>query len=110
MNGFREPTLRIAVLLAFLSACAGGASAAEFTLMPSPKTVNIGNFSAANKPVLTINSGDVVTLEAATQLEPEEVDQSGTVPPSAVPQYVRDIYRDVKDAGPGPHVLTGPIY
>jgi len=93
-----------------MSLAAGTASAAEFTLMPSPKTVNIGNFSAANKPVLTINSGDIVTLEAATQLEPEEVDQSGTVPPSAVPQYVRDIYRDVKDGGPGPHVLTGPIY
>jgi acetamidase/formamidase len=103
----------LALLLASLSAmslAAGNAVGAEFTLMPSPKTVNIGNFSAANKPVLTINSGDIVTLEAATQLEPEEIDQSRTVPPSAVPQYVRDIYRDVKDGGPGPHVLTGPIY
>jgi acetamidase/formamidase len=86
------------------------ADAAEFPLMPSPRTVNIGNFNAANAPVLTINSGDIVTLEAATQLEPEAVDASGRVPPSAVPQYVRDIYRDVKDRGPGPHVLTGPVY
>ena len=86
------------------------ACAAEFTLMPSPRTVNIGNFNAANKPVLTINSGDIVTLEAATQLEPEAIDASRAVPPSTVPQYVRDIYREVKDAGPGPHVLTGPIY
>ena len=78
--------------------------------MPSPRTVNIGNFDAANKPVLTINSGDIVTLEAATQLEPEAVDAARVVPPSAVPQYVRDIYREVKDRGPGPHVLTGPIY
>src|SRR5690349_19715547 len=85
-------------------------SAAEFTLMPSPRTVNIGNFDASNKPVLTINSGDIVTLEAATQLEPEAVDASRVVPPTAVPQYVRDIYREVKDRGPGPHVLTGPIY
>src|ERR1051326_6338103 len=85
-------------------------NAAEFTLMPTPRTVNIGNFDAANKPALTINSGDIVTLEAATQLEPEAVDASRVVPPSAVPQYVRDIYRDVKDRGPGPHVLTGPIY
>jgi acetamidase/formamidase len=86
------------------------ADAAEYTLMPSPRTVNIGNFDAANRPVLTINSGDIVTLEAATQIEPEAVDASGAVPRTAVPQYVRDIYRDVKDRGPGPHVLTGPIY
>ena len=92
------------------SLAAAPACAAEFRLMPSPTTVNIGNFNAANRPALTINSGDIVTLEAATQLEPEEVDASGVVPRAAVPQYVRDIYRNVKDRGPGPHVLTGPIY
>jgi acetamidase/formamidase len=37
------------------------------------------------------------------------VDASGVVPPSAVPQYQRDIYGTVQDRGPGPHVLTGPI-
>src|SRR5262245_44815486 len=89
---------------------AESALAAEHTLMPSPRTVHIGNFNAANRPVLTINSGDIVTLEAATQIEPEAVDASGAVAPSVVPQYVRDIYRDVQDRGPGPHVLTGPIY
>jgi len=88
----------------------GAASAAEYSLTPSPATVNIGNFNAANKPALTINSGDIVNLEASTQIEPEAVDASGVVPPSAVPQYVRDIYRTVKDRGPGPHILTGPIF
>ncbi len=89
---------------------ASAASAAEYTLMPSPQTVNIGNFNAANRPVLRINSGDIVTIEASTQIEPEAVDASGVVPPSAVPQYVRDIYRTVKDRGPGPHILTGPVF
>jgi acetamidase/formamidase len=101
---------RFACVVASAILASGGARAAEFTLMPSPQTVHIGNFSAAQKPVLTINSGDIVTLEAATQLEPEAIDASGAVPPSAVPQYVRDIYRTVEDRGPGPHVLTGPIY
>ena len=78
--------------------------------MPSPRTVHIGNFHASNRPVLTINSGDIVTLEAATQIEPEAIDASGVVAPSVVPQYVRDIYREVQDRGPGPHVLTGPIF
>src|SRR5215831_5809083 len=103
--------MKTAILLfagAFLVSSA--AQAAEYTLLPNPQTVHIGNFDAATKPVLTINSGDIVTLEAATQLEPEAIDQSHVVPPSAVPQYVRDIYRTVKDRGPGPHVLTGPIY
>ena len=27
-----------------------------------------------------------------------------------MPEYVRDIYREVKDRGPGPHILTGPIF
>jgi hypothetical protein len=92
------------------SAGAGTVQAAEYTLMPSPQTVNIGNFNAANRPALTIESGDTVIIETAAAMEPAEIDQSGVVAPGAVPQYVRDIYRDVKDRGPGPHVLTGPVF
>ncbi len=83
--------------------------AAEYTLMPSPQTVRIGHFSAGSNPALTVESGDIVTIETAAAMEPEEIDRSGVVPPSAVPDYVRAIYRDVKDRGPGPHVLTGPV-
>jgi acetamidase/formamidase len=101
------PISSLALLTAIL---ATSTHAAEYTLMPSPETVNIGNFNAANKPVLAIDSGDIVNLEAATQLPPEAIDASGVVPPSAVPQYVRDIYAQVQDRGPGPHVLTGPIF
>jgi acetamidase/formamidase len=86
------------------------ALSAEYTLIPSPATVHIGNFNAALKPALTINSGDRVTIETATQIDPADVDQSGAVSPSVVPEYVRTIYREVKDRGPGPHILTGPIF
>jgi len=107
--------------LARLFVCAGVAwsagvlgvcalQAAEYTLMPSPQTVNIGNFNAATGPALTIESGDTVIIETAASMEPAEIDQSGVVAPGAVPQYVRDIYRNVKDRGPGPHVLTGPVF
>src|SRR5262245_61130864 len=88
---------------------AGLARAAEHMLMPSPQTVHIGYFLATVKPVLTIDSGDIVTMVASASIVPSVVDQSGVVPPSAVPQYERDIYGQVKDRGPGPHVLTGPI-
>jgi acetamidase/formamidase len=43
-------------------------------------------------------------------LEPEAIDASGVVPRAAVPQYVRDIYAQVKDRGPGAHILTGAIF
>jgi acetamidase/formamidase len=85
------------------------ARAAEHTLMPSPQTVHIGYFLASIKPVLSIESGDIVTLESVAAIVPSLVDQAGVVPPGAVPQYHRDIYGEVKDRGPGPHVLTGPV-
>ena len=102
--------LRLALLIAS-TALAGSpiAHAAEYMLMPSPQTVHIGNFNAATKPVLTIESGDIVTIETASAMDPAEVDQSGVVPPSAVPDYTRAIYQEVKDRGPGPHILTGPV-
>src|SRR5262245_47194703 len=88
---------------------AGVARAAEHTLLPTPQTVHIGYFLASVKPVLTIDSGDIVTLESIPSIVPSAVDEAGVVPPSAVPQAARDIYGKVKDRGPGPHVLTGPI-
>jgi acetamidase/formamidase len=85
------------------------AHAADYTLMPSPQTVRIGHFSADVKPVLTVEPGDIVTIETVVAMDPAEIDRSGLVPPSAVPDYTRAIFRDVNDRGPGGHVLTGPI-
>jgi acetamidase/formamidase len=96
-------------LLFVAAANIGPTRAAEHTLMPSPQTVHIGYFLASIKPVLSIESGDIVTLESVASIVPSVVDQSGVVPPGALPQYHRDIYGEVKDRGPGPHVLTGPI-
>lgn len=101
--------LVLVALLALAVAVPPAALAAEHTLMPSPQTVHIGHFSAAVKPVLAIDSGDIVTLETVAAMDPTVLDRSGVVPPTGVPDYVRAIYRDVKDRGPGPHVLTGPI-
>lgn len=78
--------------------------------MPSPQTVHIGHFSAALKPALTVNSGDIVTIETATHIDPAEVDQSGVVPPNVVPEYTRAIFREVTDRGPALHILTGPVF
>jgi acetamidase/formamidase len=103
-RNLRAPSVIAGALL-----LATNVGAAEHTLMPTPQTVHIGYFLASLKPVLTIDSGDIVTLEGVAAIVPDVVDKAGVVPPSAVPQYQRDIYGQVKDRGPGPHVLTGPI-
>jgi acetamidase/formamidase len=102
---------RHAFAFAALFALAGSTAtiAAEHTLMPTPQTVHIGHFLATLKPVLSVESGDIVTLESTASIVPSVVDASGVVPPSAVPDYQREIYGKVQDRGPGPHVLTGPI-
>ena len=97
--------LRLAVAAAgLLAGSASSSPAAEHTLLPTPQTVHIGHFLATLKPVLSIDSGDTVTLESVASIVPSVVDASGVVPPSAVPQVLRDIYRTVQDRGPGPHV------
>jgi acetamidase/formamidase len=104
-------SVRLVVLAATAAILAlPSAQAAEYTVMPSPQTVHVGYFSAALKPVLTIESGDIVTIETVGGPDPADVDASGVVPPSAVPEYIRTIRREVTDRGPGPHILTGPVY
>jgi len=58
--------------LATLFAWAGSTAvlAAEHTLMPTPQTVHIGYFLATPKPVLSIESGDIVTLESTASIVP----------------------------------------
>jgi acetamidase/formamidase len=102
---------RIALFVAVtVIASMPAARSAEYTLMPSPQTVHIGHFSAALKPVLTIASGDIVTIESVGGPDPADVDASGVVPPSAVPEHARTVRREVTDRGPGGHILTGPVF
>ena len=67
----RRSLCRAATAAALAATLSGSAlQAAEFTLMPSPQTVHVGFFLASLKPVLTIKSGDIVTIETATHLDP----------------------------------------
>ena len=107
-----NPSMK-ALLSTALTGLLGGiviaAQAEDHTLMPSPATVRWGHFAAAVPAVLTINSGDTVSLETIAAWDPAIIERSGVVPASAIPEHTRTIYREVKDRGPGPHVLTGPI-
>ncbi len=79
------------------------------TLMPSPSTVAWGYYDAAAKPVLHINSGDVIVVGTLLTSSPKRLEGAG-VAPSSVEQSLRNIYDSVTNKGPGGHILTGPIY
>lgn len=77
-------------------------------LKASPATVHRNFFDAALKPVLTIDSGDVVRLETATG-NPRYFERLG-VPKEKIPPELYSVFEGVEDAGRGDHTLSGPIY
>ena len=88
---------------------AAGLQAADFNLLATPATVAWGYYSQEAKPVLTVHSGDTVRIQTASSCpSPARMEAAG-VAPGDIPQYERDIYEQVKDKGPGGHILTGPV-
>jgi acetamidase/formamidase len=81
----------------------------NYILKPSPKTIVFGYYDAKAAPVLRVTSGDTVEIQTLITSDPEQLEGAG-VPPAQVEQSLRDIFREVKDRGPGGHVLTGPVY
>jgi acetamidase/formamidase len=83
--------------------------AADHTLLATPTTVAWGYYSGTSKPVLTVHSGDTVTMQTlSTCGSPERLIERG-VKPEDIPPYTAPIYKEVTDKGPGGHILTGPI-
>lgn len=86
------------------------AQAAEVThrLTPKPRTVTWGYFDPRTPPALRVRSGDTVEVETLMAGTIERLELAG-VPPDQIQQARREIEREVKDRGPTPHILTGPI-
>ncbi len=74
-------------------------------LHATPKTVQWGYFDRSTPPVLTINSGDIVSVESLTH-------HAGDAPDLIMDETVRAVYEaiDPSERGPGVHLVTGPIY
>ena len=100
-----HPLVRLLTLLLL----AVPASGADYQLKATPQTVVWGYYSAAAKPVLRIQSGDTVTVETLITSSPDRLVAAGVKPDQVEPE-LRAIYDQVKDKGPGGHILTGPIY
>jgi acetamidase/formamidase len=81
----------------------------DYILKPTPKTVCWGYYSASAPPVLRVKSGDTVEVQTLITNSPEGLERAG-VPADQVEQSLRDITKEVKERGPGGHILTGPIY
>ena len=76
----------------------------HYELPSSPGTVHWGYFDARLEPILRINSGDRVTVHCVSG-EPEDMPPD----PSWVLPELREIHGRC-ERGPGPHILTGPIW
>ena len=87
----------------------GGPGGKSYRLEPTPKTVTWGYYAAAAPPVLRIRSGDTVEIRTLITSSPKRLEEAG-VAPRDVEQSLRDIFDQVKDKGPGGHILTGPVY
>lgn len=80
-----------------------------YQLKPTPKTVVWGYYDPKAPPALRIKSGDTVEIQTLVASNPERFESAG-IGADQIEPAIRDIFREVKDKGPGPHILTGPVF
>jgi len=78
-------------------------------LEATPTTVAYGYYWSETKPVLTIASGDIIDVDTLLTSTPDRLEKAG-VPAADVQASLRAIVENVKDRGPGGHILTGPVF
>ncbi len=79
---------------------------AQPVLRATPATVHWGYYAADAKPVLTVKSGETVRIETVSGI-PEMLERYGVADDNL--RELKEIGAKVKDRGPGPHILTGPV-
>ncbi len=106
---------RQTLLWTFLFAAAAVMRAAQppagrtHRLLATPQTVAYGYYDAAAKPVLRVASGDIIDVDTLLTNVPDRLERAG-VPPDQIETSLRKIVAEVKDRGPGAHILTGPVF
>src|ERR1700704_3260232 len=83
--------------------------AADYKLKATPSTVAWGYYWSQAKPVLRIKSGDTVEIQTMLTNSPDRLTAAG-VAQDQIESELKAIYAEVKDKGPGGHILTGPIF
>ena len=87
----------------------GPGAGATYELKPTPKTVAWGYYDAKTPPALRIKSGDTVEIQTLVTASRDRFETAGLWPDRVEPAW-REIIEQVKDRGPGLHVLTGPVF
>src|SRR6201995_4646912 len=80
-------------------------------LEATPSTVAYGYYWADAKPVLRINSGDIIDVDTLLTNTPAGLAKAG-VPDDKIQASLKAIVNEVTGdrKGPGGHILTGPVY
>lgn len=82
----------------------------SYSLKPTPQTIAWGYYDASAPPALRIHSGDTVEIQTLPAgITPARLEAAG-LPREQVEQSLRDIFEKVTNKGPGPHILTGPVF
>ena len=78
-------------------------------LEATPSSVAYGYYWSEAKPVLRIQSGDILDVDTLLTSTPDRLEKAG-VKPDDVQASLRAIVSSVTDRGPGGHILTGPVF
>ena len=84
------------------------AAMAQHVVHVTPSTVQWGYFDARVKPVLTVKPGETVTIDTIVGI-PEMLERLGAATDAPI-REMKEMYAKVKDRGPGPHFMTGPVF
>lgn len=86
-----------------------GSQSNPHILNPSSKTVVWGHYWSESPPVLHIQSGDYVKVHTlVVGGDPESLEKAGVLS-EQIEKELREV-QSIEDRGPGPHLLTGPIF
>src|SRR5688572_12558843 len=96
-------------LLLCVTVSAQRSSPRTHRLEATPSTVAYGYYWSEAKPVLRIASGDILDVDTLITSTPDRLAKSG-VPAAEIQASLRAIVEQVKDRGPGGHILTGPVF
>ena len=112
--GIKCSIMRISLTLFVLAGAVSGLAAQggvgrTHRLEATPTTIAYGYYWSDAKPVLRIASGDILDVDTLLTSTPDRLEQSG-VPAAEIQPSLRAIVEQVKDRGPGGHILTGPVY
>ncbi len=84
--------------------------AADYHLTSTPDHIAWGYYWSQAKPVLTVKSGDTVTVDCVSVANPATLERAGMKEEQIEPDILRN-YKEIprEMRGPGGHPLTGPI-